>query len=64
MGVPFGVLLAVLAMVLEFIPMIGPLTAVAIILLVTVIAGAHFWIVVDLHRGLPHVPGLLPLRRT
>ena len=27
MGVPFGVLLAVLAMLLEFIPMIGPLTA-------------------------------------
>ena len=46
MGVPFGVLLAVVAMVLEFIPMIGPLTAVAIILLVTLIAGAHFWFVV------------------
>jgi predicted PurR-regulated permease PerM len=46
MGVPFGVLLAVVAMVLEFIPMIGPLMAVAIILLVTLIAGAHFWVVV------------------
>ena len=45
MGVPFGVLLAVVAMALEFIPMIGPLTAVAIILLVTVIAGSHFWTV-------------------
>src|ERR1017187_472821 len=33
MGVPFGVLLAVGAMALEFIPMIGPLTAVAVILL-------------------------------
>ena len=43
MGVPFGVLLAVVAMVLEFIPMIGPLTAAAIILLVTVISGVHFW---------------------
>lgn len=46
MGVPFGVLLAVVAMVLEFIPMIGPLTAVAAILLVTLISGAHFWAVV------------------
>jgi predicted PurR-regulated permease PerM len=45
MGVPFGVLLAVVAMVLEFIPMIGPLTAVAAILLVTLISGAHFWTV-------------------
>jgi predicted PurR-regulated permease PerM len=46
LGVPFGVLLAVVAMALEFIPMIGPLTAIAIILLVTLIAGAHFWAVV------------------
>jgi predicted PurR-regulated permease PerM len=45
MGVPFGVLLAVVAMALEFIPMIGPLTAVAIILLVTLISGVHFWTV-------------------
>jgi predicted PurR-regulated permease PerM len=46
MGVPFGVLLAVVAMALEFIPMIGPLTAVAAILLVTLISGVHFWAVV------------------
>ena len=46
MGVPFGVLLAVVAMMLEFIPMIGPLTAVALILLVTLISGPHFWTVV------------------
>jgi predicted PurR-regulated permease PerM len=46
MGVPFGVLLAVVAMALEFIPMIGPLTAVAVILLVTLISGTHFWAVV------------------
>jgi predicted PurR-regulated permease PerM len=45
MGVPFGVLLAVVAMVLEFIPMIGPLTAAAIILLVTLISGVYFWAV-------------------
>jgi predicted PurR-regulated permease PerM len=46
MHVPFGVLLAAVAMVLEFIPMIGPLLAVAIILIVTLVAGAHFWVVV------------------
>jgi predicted PurR-regulated permease PerM len=40
---PFGVLLAVLAMFLEFIPMIGPLTAAATILLVTLVSGAPFW---------------------
>jgi predicted PurR-regulated permease PerM len=45
-GVPFGVLLAVVAMALEFIPMIGPLTAAAIILLVTLVSGAHFWAVI------------------
>jgi predicted PurR-regulated permease PerM len=44
-GVPFGVLLAVVAMALEFIPMIGPLTAAAAILLVSLISGAHFWTV-------------------
>jgi predicted PurR-regulated permease PerM len=40
---PFGVLLAVLAMFLEFMPMIGPLTAAATILLVTLVSGAPFW---------------------
>jgi predicted PurR-regulated permease PerM len=45
MGVPFGVLLSVLAMMLEFIPMIGPLTAAVLILLVAVISGSHFWAV-------------------
>jgi predicted PurR-regulated permease PerM len=38
---PFGILLAVLAMCLEFIPMIGPLTAAATILIVAAVAGAH-----------------------
>ena len=45
LGLPFGVLLAVVAMALEFIPMIGPLTAGAIILLVTLISGLYFWTV-------------------
>jgi predicted PurR-regulated permease PerM len=39
MGVPYGILLAVVAMVLEFIPMIGPLTAAASILIVVGVAG-------------------------
>jgi predicted PurR-regulated permease PerM len=40
LGMPFGVLLAVLAMCLEFIPMIGPLTGAAAILIVAVVSGA------------------------
>jgi predicted PurR-regulated permease PerM len=39
MGLPYGILLAVLAMMLEFIPMIGPLVAGASILVVTGVAG-------------------------
>jgi predicted PurR-regulated permease PerM len=41
MGMPFGILLAVLAMFLEFIPMIGPLTAAAAILIVAAVTGSH-----------------------
>lgn len=41
MGVPYSVLLAALAGVLEFIPMIGPLSAGVIIVLVAALAGAH-----------------------
>ena len=40
LDMPFGVLLAVLAMCLEFIPMIGPLTAAAAILIVAAVSGA------------------------
>jgi predicted PurR-regulated permease PerM len=40
---PFGILLAVVGMFLEFIPMIGPLTAAAVILLVTLVSGSAFW---------------------
>jgi predicted PurR-regulated permease PerM len=39
-GVPYGMLLATVAFVLEFIPMIGPLTAAAVILLVGGFSGA------------------------
>lgn len=47
-GVPFGVLLAALAALLEFIPVIGPLTAAAIALLVALVTGYEhvLWIVV------------------
>ena len=41
LGVPYSVLLAALAGVLEFIPMIGPLTAGAVIVVVAALAGAH-----------------------
>jgi predicted PurR-regulated permease PerM len=40
-GVPFGVLLAVIAMFLEFIPMIGPLSAGVTIVLVSAVSGSH-----------------------
>jgi predicted PurR-regulated permease PerM len=39
--VPYGVLLAAVAGLLEFIPMLGPLTASVVILLVAGVAGAH-----------------------
>lgn len=42
---PYGILLAAVAMALEFIPMIGPLTAAAIILVVTLVSGGSFWMV-------------------
>jgi predicted PurR-regulated permease PerM len=45
LGVPFGVVLAVVGGLLEFIPMIGPLVAGVTILTVTGIATGH-WIVV------------------
>jgi predicted PurR-regulated permease PerM len=41
MGVPYGVLLAAVAAMLECIPMLGPATAGAIILVVTGVAGSH-----------------------
>jgi len=45
-GVPFGVLLAVTAMFLEFIPMIGPLTAAVAILVVTAVSGGGDFLLV------------------
>jgi len=49
-GVPYGILLAAIAFPLEFIPMLGPLAAAAIILMVAGLSGFHhlFWILVFL----------------
>jgi predicted PurR-regulated permease PerM len=41
MGVPYGVLLATVAMALEFIPTVGPLIAAVIIVLVAAAANSH-----------------------
>jgi len=41
MGVPYSVLLALMASLFEFIPMIGPLTSGVLIVLVSVISGSH-----------------------
>lgn len=43
MGVPYTVLLAVLAAVLEFLPMIGPLAAAAIITIIAGVSGVSVW---------------------
>ena len=40
-GMPYGILLATLASLLEVIPMMGPLAAVIIIFLVALLSGAH-----------------------
>jgi predicted PurR-regulated permease PerM len=46
MGVPYGILLAAIAGMLEFIPMLGPLTASVLILLVVGVASSHVLAVV------------------
>jgi predicted PurR-regulated permease PerM len=45
MGVPYSVLLATVAFVLEFIPMIGPLVAAGVILLVAGFSGANVFVI-------------------
>ena len=45
MGVPYGILLAVLAAALEFIPTMGPLAAGIIVVTVAAVSGSH-WLVV------------------
>jgi predicted PurR-regulated permease PerM len=41
MGVPYGVLLAAIACLLEFIPMVGPLTAGVLIVAIAAVADSH-----------------------
>jgi predicted PurR-regulated permease PerM len=41
MGVPYSILLAAMAGLLEFIPMVGPLASTVIIVLVSAISGSH-----------------------
>jgi predicted PurR-regulated permease PerM len=41
MGVPYGVLLGAVGGLLEFIPMLGPLTAGILIVVISALAGAH-----------------------
>jgi predicted PurR-regulated permease PerM len=41
MGIPYGVLLAAVACLMEIIPMIGPLTGGALIMLIAVVAQSH-----------------------
>jgi predicted PurR-regulated permease PerM len=61
MGVPYGILLAVLAMVLEFIPMIGPLLASTVILIVVGVAGGIGSHTVATGGAAEHVVGVLPI---
>ncbi|MGC9971594.1 MAG: AI-2E family transporter [Bryobacteraceae bacterium] len=45
-GLPYSLLLATIAGTLEFIPLFGPVAAVAIVVLVAVISGfGHFWLI-------------------
>ena len=41
MGVPYGVLLALIAAILEFIPMVGPLASAVLIILVSAVSASH-----------------------
>ena len=49
-GVPYGILLAAIAFLLEFIPLVGPLVAAVTILMVAGLSGFHhlLWILVFL----------------
>ena len=50
-GVPYGILLASIAFPLEFIPLVGPLTAAVIIITVTVATGYEHWGAVIIFLG-------------
>jgi predicted PurR-regulated permease PerM len=46
MRIPYAVLLAAAAGLLEFIPMLGPITSIALILIVAAVAGVSLWPVI------------------
>ena len=49
MGVPYALLLASIAFPLEFIPLVGPLLAAAVIISVTALTGGHvLWVIIFL----------------
>lgn len=52
MGVPYGILLAAIAFPLEFIPMIGPLVAAILILIVAVATGFNHLIAIVVFLGI------------
>jgi len=47
MGVPYAILLASIAFPLEFVPLVGPMTAAAIVIAVTLLSGYHgvVWVI-------------------
>lgn len=51
MGVPYGILLASIAFPLEFIPLIGPLMAAAIIIVVMAATGYDHWLAIIVFLG-------------
>jgi len=52
MGVPYGLLLASVAGLLEFIPVVGPATAAVIVLLVAAFSGfGHVWVILAFLAG-------------
>lgn len=46
LGVPYSLLLGALGGLLEFIPMLGPLTAAVLIVIVGAVSGANLWVVI------------------
>jgi predicted PurR-regulated permease PerM len=46
MGMPYAILLAAAAGLLEFIPMLGPVASIALILIVTLVSGVSLWPVI------------------
>lgn len=52
MGVPYAILLAAIAFPLEFVPMVGPLSAAIIIIVVSVVTGYEHVVLLAIYLGL------------